>query len=154
MIIIIIIRSIFQTDDSKGNSERACWKDTSLKSHAEAECWKTWGPAQGKSELGKWLVTEIALCWCSNHILTWTWRSRGSAGRSCRGPGRREWEWTPRASPSNTGCSLNIVFFPKILNYSGLCPFFPFGVCVRTHTGQEDIQRCSRTGTVRKIRKF
>ena len=35
----------------------------------------------------------------------------------------------------NTGCSLNIVFFPKILKYSGLLPFNVFpavSVCVHT----------------------
>ena len=37
-------------------------------------------------------------------------------------------------SSPNTGCSLNIVF-PKILKYSGLCPFsvFPRRQCVYTH---------------------
>ena len=35
----------------------------------------------------------------------------------------------------DTGCSLNIVFFPKILKYSGLWPFsvFPRCQCVYTH---------------------
>ena len=40
----------------------------------------------------------------------------------------------------DTGCSLNIVFFPKTLRYSGLWPFsiFPRCQCVYTHqTGRK-----------------
>ena len=57
----------------------------------------------------------------------------------------------PRLS-SATGCSLNIVFFPKILEYSGLWPFsvFPYGVSVCTHTRQVEYQRCGRTGRIQK----
>ena len=47
----------------------------------------------------------------------------------------------------DTGCSLNIVFFPKILKYSGLCSP-SVSVCV--HTRQVEHHRCSRTGIVQK----
>ena len=49
-----------------------------------------------------------------------------------------------------TGCSLNIVFFPKILEYSGLWSFSvsPLGVSVCTHTGQVEHQRRSKTDRV------
>ena len=48
-----------------------------------------------------------------------------------------------------TGCSLNIVFFPKILNVSdyGLS-LFSLGICVCTHIRQVEHQRCSRTSRV------
>ena len=51
-----------------------------------------------------------------------------------------------------TGCSLNIVFFPKILNYSGLS-LFPPGVRVYTHTRQVKHQLCSGTGRVQTNHK-
>ena len=51
--------------------------------------------------------------------------------------------------PSYTGCSLNIVFFTKILDYSGLLPFSVF-----SHTRQVEHQRCSRTGRVQKNHKI
>ena len=60
-------------------------------------------------------------------------------------------------SKGSTGCSLNIVFFPKILEYSILCPFSVFlGVSVCTHTRQVEHQRCSRAelAEFRKITKF
>ena len=58
--------------------------------------------------------------------------------------------------PSCTGCSLNIVFFPKILEYSRLCPFsvFPWCQCVYTHTRQVQHQRGSRTDRVQKNHKI
>ena len=45
-----------------------------------------------------------------------------------------------------TGCSLNIVFFPKIFEYSGLSglSLFSLGVSVCTHTWQVEHQHCSR----------
>ena len=50
-----------------------------------------------------------------------------------------------------TGCSLNIVFFSKILKYSGLCfSLFSLAVSVCTHTRQVEHQCCSRTGRVQK----
>ena len=58
-------------------------------------------------------------------------------------------------SGSGTGCSLNIMFFSKILKYSELFPFsvFPRCQCVNT-TRQVEHQRCSRTGRVQKNHKF
>ena len=54
----------------------------------------------------------------------------------------------------STGCSLNIVvFFSKILKYSGLFPF-SLGVGVCTHTRQVEHQRCSRTDRVQKNHKI
>ena len=57
---------------------------------------------------------------------------------------------------STTRCSLNIVFFSKILKYSGLSPFSVSPcVSVCTHTRQvEPHQRCSRTGRVQKNHKI
>ena len=58
-------------------------------------------------------------------------------------------------SELHTGCSLNFVFFPKILEYSGLCSFLFFlGVSVCTHTRQVEHQRCSRIGRVQKNHKM
>ena len=37
---------------------------------------------------------------------------------------------------NNTGCSLNIVFFPKILEYSGLWPSSVFFWCQCVYTRQ------------------
>ena len=61
---------------------------------------------------------------------------------------------------SNTGCSLNIVFFPKILKYSGLLPFsvLPrcqcvFLVSVCTHTRQET-SAAAELAEFRKIQNF
>ena len=55
-------------------------------------------------------------------------------------------------SGSTTGCSLNIVFFPKNIPDSGL-HLFSLGVSVCTHTRQVEHQRCSRTGRVQKYQK-
>ena len=54
-------------------------------------------------------------------------------------------------SKLGTGCSLNIVFFSKILKHSGLWPFsvFPQCHCV-SHTRQVEHQGCSITGRVQK----
>ena len=55
-----------------------------------------------------------------------------------------------------TGSSSNIVFFLKILEYSGLWSFSVFPRCqfVYTHTRHVEHQRCSRTGKVQKNQKF
>ena len=55
----------------------------------------------------------------------------------------------------DTGCSLDIVFFLKILKYSGLWPSaVSLCVSVCTHTRRLEHQRCSRTGRVQKNHKI
>ena len=60
-----------------------------------------------------------------------------------------------RGKEGPTGCSLDIVFFPKILNIpdSGLSLFF-FDVSMCTHTRQVEHQRRSRTDRVQKNETF
>ena len=55
-----------------------------------------------------------------------------------------------------TGCSLNIVFFSKILKYipDSVLSRFPLGVSVCTHIRQVEHQRCTRTGRVQKNHKI
>ena len=53
----------------------------------------------------------------------------------------------------HTGCSLNIVFFSKILKYSGFC-FSLFSLVVSVCTRQVEHQRCSNTGRVQKNSKI
>ena len=61
-----------------------------------------------------------------------------------------------RRSRLCTGCSLNIMFFSKILKYSGVLPFSVFPRCqyMCTHTRHVEHQRCSRTRRFQKNRKI
>ena len=54
--------------------------------------------------------------------------------------------YLPLKCVATTGCSINIVSFPKILKYSGLWPFSVFP----RHIRQVEHQCCSRTGRIQK----
>ena len=53
-----------------------------------------------------------------------------------------------------TGCSLNIVLFPKILKYSGLWPFSVFPWCQCAYANQVGTSAAVELAEFRKITKF
>ena len=54
-----------------------------------------------------------------------------------------------------TGCSLNIVFYSRILNIPDSClSLFSLGVSVCIHSRQVEHQRCSRNGRVQNNHKI